>query len=58
LVHVKERGYSTDPDSPSAYGKLMLGEGDRCVEEAIALVQAARPDFLPEHVLAALAIEN
>lgn len=54
LVHVKERGYSTDPDAPSAYGKLMLGAGDNCVEEATALVRAARPIFLPDHVLAAL----
>lgn len=54
LVHVKERGYSTDPDTPSAYGKLMLGAGDDCVEEAAALVRAARPIFLPEHVLRAL----
>lgn len=54
LVHVKERGYSTNPDVPSAYGKLMLGEGDACVEEAVALVRVARPNFLPQHVLAAL----
>ena len=54
LVHVKERGYSTDPDEPSAYGKLMLGAADDCVEEAVALVRAARPVFLPDWVLAAL----
>jgi hypothetical protein len=54
LVHVKERGYSTDPDKPSVYGQLMHGTGDDCVEEAVALVLAARPVFLPDHVLAAL----
>jgi hypothetical protein len=54
LVHVKARGYSTDPDAPSAYGQLMLGAGDDCVEEATALVCAARPVFLPQHVLEAL----
>lgn len=54
LVHVKERGFSSDPDKPAAYGQLMLGAGDECVEEAVALVQAARPIFLPDHVLKAL----
>jgi hypothetical protein len=54
LVHVKERGYSTDPDKPSAFGQLLLGAADACVEEAVALVLAARPDFLPPHVRAAL----
>jgi hypothetical protein len=54
LVHVKERGYSTDPDKPSAYGQLLLGAGDDCVEEAVALVLGARPVFLPSHVRTAL----
>lgn len=54
LVHVKQRGYSTDPDNPSAYGQLMLGADDDCVEEAVALVRAVRPIFLPDWVLEAL----
>ena len=57
LVHVKDRGYSKDPDQPSAYGQLMLGAGDNCVEDASSVVLAARPGFLPEHVLSALDIE-
>lgn len=57
LVHVKDRGYSSDPDEPSAYGQLMLGAGDECVEDAASLVLASRPGFLPDHVLAALDIE-
>lgn len=56
LVHVKARGYSSDPDDPSAYGKLMLGAGDECVQEAIGLALKARPDVFPAHVRAALDI--
>jgi hypothetical protein len=55
LVHVKERGYSSDPNSPSAYDRLMLGDGDTCVEDALAVVTGARPTFLPDFVLQALA---
>jgi hypothetical protein len=54
LVHVKDRGYSSDPDDPSAYGKLLLSAADSCVEEAAALVEATRPVFLPPHVREAL----
>lgn len=54
LVHVKDRGYSNDPDDPSAYGRLMLGAADECVEEAAALVEVTRPVFLPPHVRDAL----
>lgn len=54
LLHVKERGYSPDPEERTAYDRLMLGDGDDCVEDALAVVRAARPDFLPEHVLAVL----
>jgi hypothetical protein len=53
LVHVKERGYSNDPDKPTAYSQLLLGAADDCVEEAVALVLAARPVFLPDHVRSA-----
>jgi hypothetical protein len=51
LVHVKARGYSSVATEPSAYGKLLLGAGDDCVEEAVALIKAARPEFLDERVL-------
>ena len=54
LVHVKERGYSSDPDDPSTYDKVMIGAADSCASDAIDLVLAARPRFLPEHVLEAL----
>jgi hypothetical protein len=56
LVHVKERGYSPDPEELTAYDRLMLGQGDGCVEDAIAVVVGARPTFLPDLVLEALAL--
>lgn len=55
LLHVKERGYDPDPDIRTAYDRLMVGEGDGCVEDAQAVVEGAFPGFLPDHVLRALA---
>ena len=54
LVHVKKRGINSDPDDPSAYDRLMLGEGDTCVETACDVVEGAWPGFLPPHVREAL----
>ena len=54
LVHIKERGLRTDADDPSAYDRLMLGEADSCVEDAVAVVEGAWPGFLPPHVRKAL----
>jgi hypothetical protein len=54
LVHIKERGLQTDADNPSAYDRLMLGEADSCVEDAVAVVEGAWPGFLPPHVREAL----
>lgn len=50
LLHVKQRGYSPDPDERTAYDQLLLGAGDQCADDAFAVVNAARPRFLPEHV--------
>jgi hypothetical protein len=55
LVHVKARGYDPDPDVRTAYDRLMVGEGDGCVEDAQTVIEGAFPAFLPAHVLAALA---
>jgi hypothetical protein len=52
---VKERGYDPDPDVLTAYDRLMVGEGDRCVEDAQAVVEGAFPGFLPANALDALA---
>lgn len=51
LLHVKERGYDPDPSVRTAYDRLMLGEADGCVNDALAVVQGAFPGFLPPHVL-------
>jgi hypothetical protein len=54
LLHVKERGMDPDPEVRTAYDRLMLGEGDRCVENARAVVDGAWPGFLPDEVRKAL----
>jgi hypothetical protein len=54
LVHVKERGYDSDPDTRTAYDRLIMGEGDTCVEDARTLIDRCWPDWLPEHVAAEL----
>lgn len=54
LLHVKRRGYSPDPDEPSEYDRLMLGEADHCVEDAVAVIEGAWPGFLPDYVQSAL----
>ena len=55
LVHVERRGYNADPDERTAYDRLMLGDGDRSVDDALAIIGGAWPDFLAEeHVQEAL----
>jgi hypothetical protein len=51
LVHVKERGYGPDPAVNSAYDRLVLGHGDDCAQVARAVIDAAWPGWLPEHVV-------
>jgi hypothetical protein len=36
VVHVKARGRTDEPDVPSILGRLLLGEGSTCVEDATA----------------------
>lgn len=55
LVHIDRRGYAPDPDERTAYDRLMLGDGDSCVEDALAIIGGAWPEFLAEeHVQEAL----
>jgi hypothetical protein len=54
LLHVKERGYDPDPKVRTAYDRLIAGEGDSCVEDALAVVDGAFPGFLPPNVREAL----
>jgi hypothetical protein len=54
LVHVKQRGYDPDPDVRTAYDRVVLGAADTCSQDALDVVRAARPEFLPDHVLKVL----
>jgi hypothetical protein len=66
LVHPKDRGSNPilnddpqpgpDPKDPGIYGLLMRGDADLCAEDAISLVRALRPEFLPSHVVEALGL--
>lgn len=55
LIHIKMRGYAPDPDVASIYDRLIRGDGDEAVEDAVAVVSGARPGWLPDDVLAELA---
>jgi hypothetical protein len=55
LLHVKRRGLDPDPRKRTAYDRLLVGEADDCVEDAIAVVEGSWPGFLPPHVRLALA---
>jgi hypothetical protein len=54
LVHLKERGASNDPDDPSPYGLLLLGEADDAPERAAGIIEALWPGFLPDRVRSVL----
>jgi hypothetical protein len=54
LVHVKERGYDPDPNTRTAYDRLIMGEGDMCVEDARTLIDRCWPGWLPDRVAAVL----
>jgi hypothetical protein len=56
VVHVKARGRTDDPDIPSALGRLMVGEGSSCVEDAVAVITAYESTWLPEATRNALGI--
>jgi hypothetical protein len=58
LIHIKERGYSNDPDHPSEYGMLLRGDADDCVLDACALVERLRADCLSEAARKALKIPS
>jgi hypothetical protein len=55
LIHVKDRGLDSDPKGRTAYDRLLVGEADNCVEDAIAVIEGAWPGFLPPLVREALA---
>jgi hypothetical protein len=57
VVHVKSRGRTDDPDVPSVLGRLLLGEGSTCVEDAAAVIVACEPNWLSRAAKEALGIE-
>jgi hypothetical protein len=56
VVHVKARGRTDDPDVPSVLGRLLLGEGSKCVEDATTVITACDPGWLPEAARQALGL--
>jgi hypothetical protein len=48
VVHLKERGRTNDPDMPGIFGRLVLGEGATCIEDAAAVIDACEPTWLPD----------
>jgi hypothetical protein len=54
LVHLKRRGYSTDLDAPSEYGRLLRGDADGCARRAADVINAAEPGWISADVLAEL----
>ncbi len=54
VVHLKARGRTDDPDVPSVLGRLLLGEGSNCVEDAVIVITACDPSWLPEAARRAL----
>jgi len=48
LVHLKERGFSSDSAAETPFGRLMLGEAANCVEVAARVIQANEPTRIPE----------
>lgn len=54
LLHVKERGLDVDPKKRTAYDRLLVGEADQCIDDAVAVVEGIWPGWLPPHVQQAL----
>ena len=49
LVHHR-RDVFNNPDKPSPFGRLLLGEGSQAPEDAAAVIDALEPGWLPEHI--------
>jgi hypothetical protein len=39
-----------DPERLTAYDSLLIGEADDCADDAMAVIDAVWPGFLPDHV--------
>lgn len=54
LVHVKRQNVISQPETITAYDRLVLGEADHCSKDAFDIVQAVWPGFLSTDVVEAL----
>jgi hypothetical protein len=55
LVHPR-RGAVNNPDLPSVFGKLLLGEGSSAPEDAADVIEAPEPGYLPTEIRPELAL--
>lgn len=55
LVHPRREAVN-DPEKPSAFGRLLGGEGSRAPEDAADVIEALEPGYLPAHVRDALGL--
>lgn len=53
LVHHR-RDVFNDPDKPSPFGRLLLGEGSQAPEDAALVIEALEPGWLPSEIREAL----
>jgi len=58
IVHVKNRGQSQDPDDPSVFGQMILGQTLECIEDAVEVVEAAHPTAIMELARTELGFAN
>jgi len=49
LVHIKPEPRN-DPDKPSPFGRLMLGEASKAPEDAAKVIEALEPGWIPERM--------
>ncbi|MDQ1464880.1 MAG: hypothetical protein QOC73_1821 [Actinomycetota bacterium] len=46
IVRMRDRAYSSDPNDPAVFGRLIRGDASRCDLDALALIDKLRPEFL------------
>lgn len=55
LMHIKSE-IRNDPDKPSPFGRLMLGEASTAPEDAAGVIEALEPGWIPERIRAELGL--
>ena len=58
IVHVKKRGQSQDPEQPSVFGQIVLGQTLECIDDAVNVVEAAFPDVIMDVAREELGMAN